>query len=136
MLEINITTKNREEFIDITERVVSLVNSEIQRRNIKEGVVVLYVPHTTAGCLINENADPSVKKDILDFLASNIPRDKKYYHLEGNADAHIKSSIIGNSLSLIISNGQIVFGSWQGIFFCEFDGPRNRKLLIQVIKEE
>lgn len=135
MIELSITTKNKEEFIDITERVVNVINQEIKTKNIKEGIVVLYVPHTTAGCLINENADPAVRKDIIEFLSQYIPSNKKYHHLEGNADAHIKSSIIGNSISLIISNGEIVLGSWQGIFFCEFDGPRNRKIFIQIIKQ-
>ncbi|MCS7244388.1 MAG: secondary thiamine-phosphate synthase enzyme YjbQ [Candidatus Calescibacterium sp.] len=133
MIEINITTKNKQEFIDITEKVINTIENEIQKNNISEGIVVLYVPHTTAGCLINENSDPAVKKDIIEFLESQVPKDKKYHHLEGNADAHIKSSIVGNSVTLIISNRKLILGSWQGIFFCEFDGPRTRKLLIQVI---
>lgn len=135
MIEVNLTTKNREEFIDITEKLISVINQEIEKENIKDGIVVIYVPHTTAGCVINENADPSVKKDILEFLNTHIPKDKKYYHTEGNADAHIKASIIGNSLNLIISGGKVILGSWQGIFFCEFDGPRTRKIFIQVIKK-
>ncbi|MCS6954993.1 MAG: secondary thiamine-phosphate synthase enzyme YjbQ [Candidatus Calescibacterium sp.] len=135
MIEINITTKNKQEFIDITEKVISTIENEIQKHNISEGIVVLYVPHTTAGCLINENADPAVKKDIIEFLESHVPKDKKYHHIEGNADAHIKASIVGNSVALIISNKKLVFGSWQGIFFCEFDGPRTRKLFIQIINK-
>ncbi|MFN4220305.1 MAG: secondary thiamine-phosphate synthase enzyme YjbQ [bacterium] len=136
MIEISITTRNKEEFIDITDKILNVVNKEIESRRIKEGIVVIYIPHTTAGCVINENADPSVRKDILEFLSQHIPSDKKYHHLEGNADAHIKSSILGNSINLIISEGKLILGSWQGIFFCEFDGPRNRKIYLQIIKQE
>ncbi len=135
MKEINITTKTREEFIDITQKIIEAINEQINSLNIKEGIAVVYVPHTTAGCLINENADPSVKKDIIEFLNSYIPQNKKYHHLEGNADSHIKASLVGNSLFIIISEGKPILGSWQGIFFCEFDGPRNRKIYIQTIKQ-
>jgi len=134
MIELKITTRSREEFIDITEEVVSKVESFTKEKNIEEGIAVIYVPHTTAGILINENADPSVRKDIIEFLQKNIPKDNNYHHLEGNSDSHIKASIIGNSLNLIISKGKIILGSWQGIFFCEFDGPRSRKIYIQIAK--
>ncbi|MEN3014970.1 MAG: secondary thiamine-phosphate synthase enzyme YjbQ [bacterium] len=133
MIELNITTRNQQEMIDITERIIKVIEEKVRSENIEEGIAVLYVPHTTAACIINENADPAVRKDILDFLESYIPRDRKYHHMEGNADAHIKSSILGNSVSLIITKGKVVLGSWQGIFFCEFDGPRNRKIYIQII---
>jgi secondary thiamine-phosphate synthase enzyme len=134
MIEFKITTRSREEFIDITEEVVSKVESLTKEKNMEEGIAVIYVPHTTAGILINENADPSVRKDIIEFLQKNIPKDKNYHHLEGNSDSHIKASIIGNSLNLIISKGKVILGSWQGIFFCEFDGPRSRKIYIQITK--
>lgn len=136
MIEINITTKNREEMIDITEKIISIVEEKVNKENLREGILTIYVPHTTAACMINENADPAVKKDILEFLNNHIPRNGKYHHIEGNSDAHIKSSIIGNSINLIISNGKLILGSWQGIFFCEFDGPRTRKIYIKIIKEK
>jgi len=134
MIELKINTRTREEFIDITQEVISNINTVIDKNKIDEGIAVIFVPHTTAGILINENADPSVRKDIIEFLEKNIPKGRNYHHLEGNADSHIKSSLVGNSLSLIISKGKVLLGSWQGIFFCEFDGPRTRKIYIQVVK--
>ena len=130
MLEkISISTSKRIEFIDITAKIVELVKSN----NVKDGVVTIYTPHTTSAITINENADPSVKYDINEFLSKIIPYRDKYTHLEGNSDAHIKSSIIGCSEQVIIENGNLLLGTWQGIFFCEFDGPRERKIFVKVI---
>ncbi|RKY51892.1 MAG: YjbQ family protein, partial [Candidatus Neomarinimicrobiota bacterium] len=92
----------------------------------------IYCPHTTAGLTINENADPDVVEDIKSTLGKLIPSGAGYSHIEGNADAHIKSSIIGNSVELIISNGNLILGTWQGIFFCEFDGPRTRRVWVKI----
>ncbi len=106
----------------------------VRESGVKEGICVLFCPHTTAGLTINENADPSVRLDISDHLSDLVPERKSYKHLEGNADSHIKSVLVGQSLSLIIENGDIVLGTWQGVFFCEFDGPRNRKILVKILE--
>jgi secondary thiamine-phosphate synthase enzyme len=126
---IEIESKNREEMISITDKVSEI----IRKAKIKEGICVIYVPHTTAGVTINEDADPSVKKDILNHLSKIIPYNESYSHIEGNADAHIKASIIGSSVNVIINNGELLLGRWQGIFFCEFDGPRRRKIYLKIL---
>jgi secondary thiamine-phosphate synthase enzyme len=130
MKVISIRTNKRNEMIDITEEVRRLVRES----GVKEGICVLFCPHTTAGLTINENADPSVRLDISDHLSDLVPERKIYKHLEGNADSHIKSVLVGQSISLIIENGDIVLGTWQGVFFCEFDGPRNRKILVKILE--
>jgi secondary thiamine-phosphate synthase enzyme len=130
MKAISIRTNKRNELIDITEEVRRLVRES----GVKEGICVLFCPHTTAGLTINENADPSVRLDISDHLSDLVPERKSYKHLEGNADSHIKSVLVGQSISLIIENGDIVLGTWQGVFFCEFDGPRNRKILVKILE--
>ena len=112
------------EFFDITVKIQDMVRAS----GIKEGFCMLYVPHTTAGITINENADPSVKDDILSILNKVVPWEASYRHLEGNSPAHIKSTIVGASEIIAIENKQLVLGAWQGIFFCEFDGPRTRKV--------
>jgi secondary thiamine-phosphate synthase enzyme len=129
LIELKISTKLREDLIDITD----LVLEKIEQSGIKDGIAVIFVPHTTAAILINENSDPMVKKDILEYYKRNVPLDYNYYHVEGNSDAHIKSTLIGNNLTLIIENSKVILGSWQGIFFCEFDGPRIRKVYIKII---
>jgi secondary thiamine-phosphate synthase enzyme len=129
-VEISVSTSRRNEFIDVTEEVRGVVKES----GVKEGYVHLYVPHTTAAVTINENYDPSVKSDILDKLSDIIPPGAGYSHSEGNADSHIKASIIGSSDFIPVVNGDIDLGRWQGIFFCEFDGPRSRRMLIQVIE--
>ena len=129
MKTISVKTSRRNELVDITEEVRKLVKES----GVREGICVLFCPHTTAGLTINENADPSVKLDISDHLSEMVPERKAYKHLEGNADSHIKSVLVGQSLSLIIHEGDIVLGTWQGIFFCEFDGPRNRKVLVKIV---
>lgn len=128
MKQLSIITKKRIEIIDITNEI----NGLLKKLGIIRGICYLYVPHTTSGITINENADPAVKQDILDTLERIAPSHSDYHHKEGNADAHIKSSIIGVSLSLFIENGRLVLGTWQSVFFCEFDGPRTRSLLIEV----
>lgn len=127
---LNIKTSHRVELVDITAKV----NSLISESGIKDGICCLFTPHTTAGVTINENADPSVRVDIAYKLNSLIPALDHYTHTEGNADSHIKSSIIGSNINLIIDSGKLILGTWQGIFFCEFDGPRSRKLYVKLMK--
>lgn len=119
-------TKACEELIDITRTV----EEDVRSSGIKEGLCVVYVPHTTAAVTINEDADPSVREDILRQLKNLAPRKGEYSHLEGNSDAHIKSSLIGASQVIPIHDGRLMLGTWQGIFFCEFDGPRNRSFYV------
>jgi secondary thiamine-phosphate synthase enzyme len=126
-LTISINTKNRSEMIDITSRV----EEELRRSGLKDGVCFLFVPHTTAGITINEHADPSVEADIQAMFNKLVPWEASYRHLEGNSAAHIKSSLIGNSVIVLAESGRLKLGTWQGIFFCEFDGPRSRKLYIK-----
>lgn len=130
MKEISVKSSERIEFIDIT----SKVNELIERTGIDEGICYLYVPHTTAAVTINESADPNVVKDIADQLKELVPASKNYGHREGNADSHIKSSLIGNSALVFVENGQLKLGTWQGIFFCDFDGPRSRRVWVKVHK--
>ena len=125
----SVSTRSRNQMIDITSRVHSVVGES----GIKDGDVIIYCPHTTAGITINENADPDVPGDILLTLSELIPQHRAgYRHSEGNADAHCKSSIIGCSRQVLIKDGDMQLGTWQGIFFCEFDGPRSRKVYVQV----
>ncbi|MCK4572543.1 secondary thiamine-phosphate synthase enzyme YjbQ [candidate division WOR-3 bacterium] len=128
--EISVSTSSRNEFVDITDKVTSVVRES----GVKDGYILLYVPHTTAAVTINENYDPSVKRDILDKLSELVPPNAGYAHTEGNADSHIKSSIIGVTKFIPVMDGSIQLGRWQGIFFCEFDGPRSRRLLVGVIE--
>lgn len=129
---LEIKTNKKTEFVDITDKI----NKILKEENAKNGVCYLYIPHTTAGITINENADPSVKEDIINTLDKIIPEDWNYEHLEGNSPAHIKSSLIGHSEIVFIENGELVLGNWQGIFLCEFDGPRKRKVFIKIIESE
>jgi len=126
---LDVKTSSRSQFIDITDQVRQLVADA----GIREGVCYLYVPHTTAAITINENADPTVVQDILNQLEKTVPWQGDYRHTEGNAAAHIKASLLGASQTIFISNGRLVLGTWQGIFFCEFDGPRQRKVLVKII---
>ena len=127
--EFSISTSKKQEILDITEKVKEIV----KKSNIKEGICIIYCPHTTSAILINENADSDVKKDILKKLLSLIPENEDYLHAEGNSDAHIKSSILGNEKTIIINDNNLVLGTWQGICFFECDGPRQRKVLIKII---
>lgn len=126
---INVRSRSRIEFIDIT----GMVHDVVKEAGVKSGICYLYVPHTTAGITINEGADPSVQRDILNTLNRLIPHEMNYFHREGNADAHIKSSIVGTSIDVIIDEGKLLLGTWQSIFFCEFDGPRHRRVAIKFI---
>ena len=130
MRRISIKTQAKQELIDITPQVERIIREE----GLKEGLCSVFVPHTTAGIIINENADPSVKEDILMMLAKLVPQSSHYKHSEGNSPAHIKSSLVGNSVQVPVSAGRLSLGTWQGIIFCEFDGPRNREAWISLIK--
>jgi secondary thiamine-phosphate synthase enzyme len=127
---IDIRSTKRIEFIDVTDRIDSIVHDS----KIKDGLCVILIPHTTAGITINENADPDVPFDIINKINKLIPENENFQHLEGNSDAHIKSSIFGATLNLMIDVGRIILGTWQNVYFCEFDGPRNRKIYVKIIK--
>lgn len=125
---ILIETKRREEMVNITPQLKEFIRSS----SVKDGRLMIFVPHTTAAITINENADPSVPRDITFALNRISPKLKEFTHLEGNADAHVKSSLIGCSQDVLIENGELLLGTWQGIFFCEFDGPRTRKAILRL----
>jgi len=129
MKEINVRTNSRTEMIDIT----SLVQAAVKERKVKSGICVIFTPHTTAAVTINENADPDVPIDIISALERAFPQTANYRHAEGNSPAHAKSSLVGASELVLIEDGRIVLGTWQSIFFCEFDGPRSRKIFLSII---
>lgn len=131
MKEINIRTNSPTEMIDITD----LVQAVISENKIKSGICVVFTPHTTAAVTINENADPDVPHDIINALEKTLPRSIQYRHAEGNSPAHVKSSLIGVSELVLVENGYLVLGTWQAIFFCEFDGPRQRKIIIKFLPD-
>ncbi len=126
---ITVKTGSKTELIDITRHIEEAIRSD----GVDEGICMLFVPHTTAAITINESADPSVKSDILMILNKIIPWEEAYKHLEGNSPAHIKSSIIGASEIIVVEGGRLRLGTWQGVFFCEFDGPRSRKVHIRLL---
>lgn len=131
--ELSINTKARTEFLDITNKIEELV----KEAKIKEGICVVFCPHTTAALTINENADPAVCEDIENHLNKAVPYSSgplriRYAHTEGNADAHIKASLLGSSLTILIDSGKLKLGRWQGVYFCEFDGPRQRRIFVLV----
>lgn len=128
---LDVKTGSRVELVDITDKV----RKEVGRSGVKDGVCHLFVPHTTAGIAINENADPSVKRDIVMETTKMVPFEDGYQHMEGNAAAHIKSVLFGPNLSLFVEGGNIVLGTWQGVFFCEFDGPRSRRVHLKVVED-
>ncbi len=128
---IELQTTARIQLIDITAQVKGILRNE----GISAGIMVVFVPHTTCGVTINENADPSVKEDITTLLSKLVPADGSYRHAEGNSDAHIKASLLGSSVTVIVESGALILGTWQGIFLAEFDGPRKRSILIKVIPE-
>ncbi len=130
MWKINVSSKKRNEMIDITYDIQKLIDEE----NLMEGHLLVYVPHTTAGVTINEGADPSVQRDIIETLKKLVPENTDYMHMEGNSDAHIKASLLGSSVTVIIKNKKLMLGTWQHIFFYEGDGPRNRKVYIDIVK--
>lgn len=129
MPSFKLRTKENNEMIDLTDQVQNLVSDTRVRR----GTVYVYVPHTTAGITINEYADPDVVHDILKQLDAMVPTDQPFYrHAEGNSAAHVKASLMGSSITAIIHNGRMLLGRWQGIWFCEFDGPRERKVIVRI----
>lgn len=132
MDKIPIITHSHTEFINITRKVEEL----LEKQSAKEGICYIYVPHTTAAITINENADPSVKEDMIHDLNRMVPWNGHYTHREGNAAAHIKSTLVGSSVSVPVSLGKLALGTWQGIYFCEFDGPRRREVFVQIMKHE
>lgn len=129
MKEIKVNSRKKNEMIDITNNVQKMIEED----KVQNGFVIVYVPHTTAGITINEGADPSVQRDIIETLKNIIPENGDYKHSEGNSDAHIKASLIGSSVTVLIKNKKLVLGTWQSIFFFEGDGPRNRKVYLEVI---
>ncbi len=126
-----VKTRERTELIDIT----SDINRLVRQSSVDHGLCMLYVPHTTAAVTINESADPSVKSDMLMILNRIIPWEANYRHMEGNSAAHIKTTLVGSSELIAIEKNQLALGTWQGVFFCEFDGPRSRKLQVRIIGE-
>ena len=126
----SIRTSKQQQFINITDKVEQAVKNS----NVRDGIAVIYVPHTTAGVTINENADPDVVKDMISALDKAYPVHGEYLHTEGNSHAHIKASLMGSSCTVIIKDGKLLLGTWQGIYFCEFDGPRNREYYVKIIE--
>jgi secondary thiamine-phosphate synthase enzyme len=124
-----VKTTTQTEFIDITH----LVQEAVQKAGLREGICIIFIPHTTAAVTINENADPSVIQDMVMELNKIVPFKDQYRHLEGNSPAHIKASLVGCSEIILVESGKLFLGTWQGIFFCEFDGPRNRKVHVKII---
>jgi len=126
----SVETHDRSEVIDVTDRIRRIV----EEKGLREGLVILYVPHTTAAVTVNENYDPDVKHDVLAKLSAMIPKSETYYqHDEGNSDSHLKTALVGNSAMLIVEEGKLLLGQWQGIYFCEFDGPRSRELIVKLV---
>lgn len=128
---IEVRTTKREQWVAITDKVQAAVSES----GLRNGACLVYVPHTTAGVTINENADPDVGEDLLTGLARLVPRNWPFRHTEGNADAHLKSSLVGCSVIVPVKDGRLQLGTWQGIFFGEFDGPRHRQCFVQLLRE-
>lgn len=127
METLDVQTRERVQFVDVTARV----GEAVARLGLRDGAVLVYVPHTTAGVTINEDADPSVRRDLAMTLDGLVPRDLPFAHLEGNSDAHVKASLTGSSVTVPVVGGRLQLGTWQGIYFAEFDGPRSRRLCVQ-----
>ena len=125
---LSIRTSSRMQFLDIT----SLVQDAVKESGVADGICTVFVPHTTAGITINENADPDVTRDIMDALERLVPRKGDYRHTEGNADSHVKASLMGFSVDVLVEGGRLVLGTWQAIYFCEFDGPRTRQAYVRI----
>lgn len=128
MKEIPLKTHGRSELLEITD----LVQRALERAGAQDGICFIYCPHTTAGLMINERADPAVARDIESFLDKLVPQGRVWTHAEGNAPAHVKASLIGGSVQVAFTGGRLLLGTWQGIFFCEFDGPRERKIWLRI----
>ena len=131
METLSVSTSERLDLVDITSQVAH----EVSKSSVDTGTVTIYVPHTTCGVTINESADPDVERDIKMHLTKLVPKDGGFRHSEGNSDSHIKTSMIGSSENIFIENGKLVLGTWQGIFLCDFDGPRTRKVYIKIVEE-
>jgi len=129
MKYIELKSSRRDEMIDISNEIQRIVSAS----NVKQGLAAIHCPHTTAGLTINEGADPAVKADIIDALSDLVPWDRIYGHAEGNSPAHVKASLMGPCLTIMIDRGQLVLGQWQRIFFCEFDGPRERSVYVKLM---
>lgn len=129
---ITIKSRTRSELINITDQVQEMVRSA----KVNNGICYLFVMHTTAGITVNEGADPAVQRDIINFLNKLVPNDPYFTHAEGNSDAHIKSALVGASRHIFINNSRLVLGTWQAIYFCEFDGPRERKIAVKITADE
>jgi secondary thiamine-phosphate synthase enzyme len=129
--EISVRSERRTQLLDVTASVAKMV----QDSGVQSGICCVYVPHTTAGVIINENADPDVAADMEAALARLVPKSNDYRHAEGNSDSHIKTALVGTSATIFISGGQLELGRWQGIFFCEFDGPRSRRLRVKIVPD-
>ena len=129
MMTFTVETKTREELVDVT----SLVQKAVSESGVDSGIAVCFVPHTTAAVTINENADPDVQRDIIYKLRKDIPPGEGYHHSEGNSDAHIKASLMGFSEQVLIESNRLVLGTWQAVYFCEFDGPRRRRFIVKVM---
>ena len=128
-----VKTSERNQIVDVTDAVRRIV----RQKRVTDGMVIAYVPHTTAAVTINENYDPDVKHDLLKKLETLVPKDESYYqHDEGNSDSHVKVAMVGNSATVLIERGQLVLGRWQGIYFCEFDGPRTREMFVKIVSFE
>lgn len=128
---VQVETRARVEFKDVT----STIQKFVAESGVQSGTCLVFVPHTTAAVLINENADPGLRTDLDNFLKQLAPRDKEYCHDDGNCDAHLKAAVIGCSKSLLIENGRLVLGTWQGVYLCEFDGPRRRELRLKIVSD-
>jgi secondary thiamine-phosphate synthase enzyme len=131
MAELSVKTERRTQLLDVTARVAKLV----KEAGVSSGICYLYVPHTTAGVTINEHDDPDVARDIEAAFDRLAPKDNGYRHAEGNSDSHIKTALTGSSVTIFIANGKLELGRWQGIFFCEFDGPRERRLHVKIVTD-
>ncbi|MFT8313075.1 MAG: secondary thiamine-phosphate synthase enzyme YjbQ [Clostridium sp.] len=130
-MKYEIKTAKNQEFVDIT----NIVREAVRKNDVNDGIVTVFIPHTTAGVTINENADPDVVTDMLSALNKAFPVENGYLHAEGNSHAHIKASLMGSSCNVIVENGELLLGTWQGIYFCEFDGPRSRRVYIEILRD-
>ncbi len=128
MKTVKLQTESRFQMVDVTAQVRKIVRES----GVMSGVCFVFCPHTTAAVTLNENTDENVRKDFMQALADAIPRDGRYAHAEGNSDAHVKASLVGSSVQVLVENGKLVLGTWQAIYFCEFDGPRSRQLVVSV----
>jgi len=129
LFEFSVRTSGRNQFLDITSRV----REALDKSGVTDGVAIVFVPHTTAGVTINENADPDVLTDMVRGMGDMVPENSAFRHSEGNSTAHIKSTVTGPSLTLIVTQGRLLLGTWQGVYFCEYDGPRNRRFHVKVM---